>query len=103
MEDWVNELNLDMIPEPYNEVAKIIGVENFIKLAKTIGGATIYIPKADSFLKPVRDMKIKEEFNGYNHLQLARKYNLSVRWIIEICGEGNVEGQISIFDARSSS
>lgn len=98
MEDWIKDLTLDMIPEPYKQVADVIGVENFIKLARTIGGSTIYIPKSDSFLRPVRDLNIKKDFNGYNHLELARKYNLSERWILEICGEGSIEGQISLFD-----
>lgn len=98
MEDWIKDLTLDMIPEPYDHIAQVIGIENFINLTKIVGGTTMYVPKADNILKPVRDKKIKAEFNGYNHGQLARKYNLSERWIIEICGEGNIEGQTSIFD-----
>ena len=95
----INELTPEMIPEGiYRDIAEQIGVEGFIKLAELIGGATIYIPKADSFLRPVRDLRIKQEFNGYNHTELAKKYNLSERWIREICGEGHAKGQYSLFD-----
>jgi len=99
MEGFINELTPDMIPDGiYKDIAETIGVANFIKLAELIGGATIYIPKTDSFLRPVRDLRIKKEFNGYNHTELAKKYNLSERWIREICGEGHAKGQCSLFD-----
>jgi len=98
LESWISDLTLDMIPEPHKELAEIIGIENFIKLAKILGGKTVYIPKADSFLRPARDINIKKEFNGYNHAELAKKYNLSERWIMEICGPGHYEGQLSLFD-----
>ena len=31
-----------------------------------------------------RDMKIYEEFNGNNHRELARKYNVSMQWVYKI-------------------
>lgn len=96
-ESWIDELKPEMVGE-YEGIAKAIGVHNLIKLAEYAGGASIYIPKADTLIRPIRDKKIKEEFNGYNHLQLAKKYNLSVRWIREICGEGGLEGQMDIED-----
>ena len=99
IDGYVNELTPDMIPEGiYKDIAEEIGVVNFIKLAELVGGSTFYIPKADSFLRPVRDSRIKQEFNGYNHTELAKKYNLSERWIREICGEGHCEGQFNLFD-----
>jgi len=98
LDGWIKDLTVDMIPEgPYRDIADTIGVANFIKLAEFVGGSTIYIPKADSFLRPARDLNIKKEFNGYNHSDLAKKYNLSERWIREICGEGHLEGQITLF------
>lgn len=98
LESWINDLTLDMIPEAHRELAETIGIENFIKLAKIMGGKTVYIPKADSFLRPARDINIKKEFNGFNHAELAKRYNLSQRWVVEICGPGHSEGQISIFN-----
>lgn len=99
IENFIDKLTPEMIPEGmYREIAEQIGVGNFIKLSELIGGATIYIPKSESFLRPVRDSRIKQEFNGYNHTELAKKYNLSERWIREICGEGHAKGQCSLFD-----
>ena len=98
LESWMHDLTLDMIPEPYRELAETIGIKNLIKLAHILGGQTVYIPKADSFLRPARDINIKKEFNGYNHAELAKKYNLSERWVMAICGIGNCEGQLSLFE-----
>lgn len=98
MGNWIESLTLDMIPSPHKQVAEAIGIENFITLAKIAGGSSIYIPKADKLLTPIRDMCIKKEFNGYNHKELAIKYNLSERWVLEICRDGNLEGQTSLFD-----
>jgi Mor family transcriptional regulator len=99
----VNELEkyltLEMIPEGmYREIAESIGIENLIKLTKIVGGATIYLPKPESLVRPVRDARIREEFNGYNHLELAKKYEVTDRWIRELCGEGHLQGQYSLFD-----
>ncbi len=99
IDSLINELTPEMIPEGiYRAIAEEIGIKNFITLAELIGGTTFYIPKSDTFLRPVRDLRIKQEFNGYNHTELAKKYNLSERWIRVICGEGHAEGQCTLFD-----
>jgi Mor family transcriptional regulator len=87
-----------MLPENYREIAKAIGVENFLKLAEVVGGSTLYIPKPESLVRPVRDVQIKEEFNGYNHLELAKRYGVTERWVRQLCGAGQLEGQMEIFD-----
>jgi Mor family transcriptional regulator len=99
MNELSKGLTVDMFPEgTYKNIAQAIGPENFVKLAEVVGGATIYIPKPESLTRPVRDARIKAEFNGYNHLELARKYDVTERWVRQICGEGHIEGQISIAD-----
>ncbi|MNN93011.1 Mor transcription activator family protein [compost metagenome] len=55
-----------------------------IKLVKMSGGDEIYLPTLDYFKRPIRDKRIKEEYNGYNEKLLARKYELSERRIREI-------------------
>lgn len=99
IDDFIKELTLDMIPDGiYREVAGEIGIANFIKLSALVGGTTIYIPKPESLLRPVRDLCIKKEFNGYNYTELAKQYNLSESRVREICGEGRLKGQFSLFD-----
>lgn len=96
LEKWIDELEPAMVNDAYRGMVEAIGFDNFIKLADYAGGTTIYIPKAEALIRPIRDKKIKDEFNGFNHQELAKKYNLSERWIRAICGEGSIEGQISL-------
>jgi len=99
MQELLKELTVEMLPEGlYKQIAETIGTENFYKLAEIVGGATVYIPKPESIVRPVRDARIKEEFNGFNHPELAKKYDVTERWVRQLCGEGHIEGQFSFFD-----
>lgn len=73
-----------MLPEKYNYMAKLIGLENFFLLTKEFGGDMFYIPKLDTVLKDIRNANIKKEFNGGNVKQLAKNYNISERWVRKI-------------------
>jgi Mor family transcriptional regulator len=98
-----NELTLDMLPTKgkCREIAERIGIDNFITLTEILGGVTFYLPKLDSLTKPIRDQHIKDEFTGYNHYELAMKYNISERWVRELCGDGFLEGQTSMFEGSA--
>jgi len=98
MELW-EELTVGMLPPgTYRKIAQEIGPQNFYRLAKLVGGTTIYIPKPDSVLRPVRDARIRKEYNGYNCMELAKKYNVTERWVQQLCGEYPIPGQYNIFD-----
>ncbi|ANV98302.1 hypothetical protein BBW65_07085 [Helicobacter enhydrae] len=55
------------------------------KICKKYGGVNIYVPKV---IPSVRE-QILEEYNGYNKVFLAHKYNLSVRSVEKIVREWN--------------
>ena len=56
MDNLSKELTIDMITDGDNRtIAEAIGVENFYRLCEVVGGATIYLPKPESVLRPVRD------------------------------------------------
>ena len=96
MDCFAKELTPEHIPEGlWREVAETIGAENLYKLAELIGGATLYIPKPESLTRPIRDAHIKAEFNGWNHLELAKKYNVTDRLVRQVCGPGCTEGQLN--------
>lgn len=104
MDELAKELTVEMLPEGiYKDIAETIGVYNFYKLARVVGGATIYLPKPESIIRPVRDAHIKAEFNGYNHLELAKRYGVTERWVQQLCGKGELEGQIGFNDLYSDS
>lgn len=93
------ELTPDMVPEGLlREIAEEIGCINLIKLLDIVNGDTVYLQRADNILRPVRDKRIKAEFNGYNRSELAKKYNLSERYMRELCGDEQVEGQLILWD-----
>lgn len=51
------------------------------------GGQIIYIPKNLLGQISERDIQIYREFNGKNHAQLSRKYNLTVQQVYRIVKE----------------
>lgn len=64
--------------------AKSFSVEMAQVIAKNWGGEVIYIPRNLVLLLSERDKKIYDEFNGMNHRELARKYNVSMQWVYAI-------------------
>lgn len=66
------------------ERAKQIGIDIAQKMAQNWGGEVIYIPRNLLMALNERDMKIYNEFNGNNHRELARKYNVSMQWVYKI-------------------
>ncbi|EES74609.1 Mor transcription activator family protein [Paenibacillus sp. oral taxon 786 str. D14] len=85
MEDqWMQWITLDSLPDQYREIAEEIGIENFLKLVKLYGGDELYLPNYDFFIRPVRNQMIREEYNGFNRHELARKYKLNERTIRQI-------------------
>ena len=104
MDELIKELTIEMIPDTiWRQVAEAIGIENLCKVLSIAGGATAYIPQLEGYLRPVRDAHIKAEFNGWNHFELAKKYNITDRMVRSICGPGIVEGQLDLFNGEKNS
>lgn len=104
MDALAQELTLEMLSEgTYRDIAAEIGVENFYRLCGVVGGSTIYLPKQESIVRPVRDARIKAEYNGYNHPDLAKKYGVTVRWVEQLCGKGKLEGQMDMMELLDNS
>lgn len=66
------------------KLAQQISIEVANHIAQCWGGEVIYIPRNLVLLLNERDRKIFNEFNGTNHRELARKYNVSMQWIYQI-------------------
>lgn len=79
--------NLDQLSGEQRELAEIIGLDAYNVLIANLGGCQIYIPKWETIFKEVRNKKIKEDFNGFNHRELAKKYNLSEKTVRKIVSE----------------
>lgn len=105
MKDLLEMLKMEDLRGKDRDMAEAIGLEGFKGLVRTYGGtSSLYVPKADNVVSPVRDTLIRREYNGENIYELARKWNLTDRYIQEIVKEKRkeirarpVEGQTKLF------
>ena len=84
LNELVSETRMEDIAERYQEIVKIVGIANFVKLSNYARGDEIYFPKVESVVSPARNRRIKKEFNGSNDKELAEKYNLTLKQIWNI-------------------
>lgn len=97
----MRELTPEQLAEPYRKIADSIGVENTIQLAAMFQGTPIYFPKFDGSIYELRNKRIRDEFNGSNHKELALKYDLTERWVYAIVSQEIDENQLSLFGENS--
>ena len=74
---WMRQVSSQDLPEVYQEMAEIIGVDATVHLAQIYAGTSVYFPKLDRALLSLRDRVIRDEFNGANIKALARRWGLS--------------------------
>lgn len=77
-------IDISDLPEPLDQIAKLIGMDSTKLLVKQFGGEMLYLPKIETMVAPLRDKLIRQEFNGYNYEALARKYGITSRWVRQI-------------------
>lgn len=94
LNELVSETRMEDIAERYQEIVKIVGIANFVKLSNYARGDEIYFPKVESVVSPARNRRIKKEFNGSNDKELAEKYNLTLKQIWNILKDEPPIGQM---------
>ena len=90
-----------VLPPQYRDFVRVIGMDATIRLCKEFGGSDTYIPKVDALIAAQKRAQIRKEWTGYNAGALAKKYEVSVRWIRKIVEGDNIPeipGQISVDD-----
>ncbi|SDO03677.1 Mor transcription activator family protein [Desulfonauticus submarinus] len=70
---------MDLFEMLYTDIKEGMSIN---QICEKYGGFQVYIPLPKRYIK----YKIKKEFNGTNHKELARKYGLSVRQVYRILG-----------------
>ena len=66
------------LPEPYQTMANIVGVETTAKVINELGGTTVYFPSLKKLVKSHRNELICSEYkNGSRITELSKKYGLS--------------------------
>lgn len=98
--DWIKDIKIEILPDAYQRIARVIGIENTIRMAEVVQGVGFYFPKLDTVLAEIRNKRIREEFNGSNHKKLAIKYGVTERWVYDILAGNNIdESQCSLFES----
>lgn len=72
----VDDLIYDDVPDNLKDISMVIGMDNFIKLIKIVGGTSVYFPSENNMLRAVRNRRIREEFNG-DYKSISRMYGIS--------------------------
>ena len=101
----LDKLELEDLDEDQRQLAECIGLEAYKNLLRNYAGSDIRVRMPKKLLIPVRDREIRENFKGYNHRELALKYDLSVSSIRRIVSPilpqikaAPFPGQVSFFN-----
>lgn len=89
------------LPETYQNLVRVIGMEATLQLCREYGGSVLYIPKLDRLQSTQRLARIRAEWTGRNNEALARKYGVSTRWVqkaVEGMAEPPLPGQVTLED-----
>ena len=76
---WMKRVRAEQLPEVYQEIAGVIGLEPTLQLAQVFSGNSVYFPKLERSLLELRNQLIRDQFDGANTRQLARRWGLSTR------------------------
>lgn len=79
-----NLVEIKDIPMQFQDLAEEIGVNNFIKVCRLLGGTLTYIPSLKTIEKNSRNKAIIAGFNGWNYKELSRKYHISEPYVRRI-------------------
>lgn len=79
--DYIDQITLDDLDEEKQQLAELIGIENYRKILRVFPGADLYVPKMEELKIMFRNAAIRRAFDGKNYKQLAAQFDLSERTI----------------------
>jgi Mor family transcriptional regulator len=95
--NWLYDLRIEDLPEIYQEVAELKGLQYAVSLAEYFGGRQVYFPQTETLFKKAKERYIIEKFNGNNHTALASATGLCEREIYTILKEHRERSQLPLF------
>ena len=81
MDNIVLDLSFEDIPERQRLIIETIGMEKALLLYRRFDGSRLYVPSLKSLSARMKYQAIRNEFDGSNYDQLAKKYGYTGRWI----------------------
>lgn len=68
-----------------SEISAIVGIDAAIKLCEALGGQRVYIPRADTVLRELRNAQIREAYrSGKTVNQIACAHSITTRMVFHI-------------------
>lgn len=97
IKELIADTTMEDIPERYQGIVEIVGIEKFAELSNYAMGDEIYFPKVENIVSPARNRRIRKEYkNGLSCEKLAKKYNLTIKQIWNILKDESICGQMTI-------
>ena len=78
------DLKIRDLPPQFENIAIELGIDKIKALFKEFGGTSVYFHTEKMIYKEARDREIISQYNGFNHKELAFKYNMSEIYIRSI-------------------
>ncbi|MEF9992466.1 MAG: Mor transcription activator family protein [Romboutsia sp.] len=75
------ELKISDLPPQFENIAIKLGIDQAKWLFEEFWGTSVYFPTEKMIYKEARDREITAEYNGFNHKELAIKYNMSKSYV----------------------
>lgn len=86
-DDFKYNVTLSGIPEAYQDIASMMGIDKFIEFCYLYGGGNIYFPTVKTLKNHFRNDEILELYrDGMAIVEIARKHQISpnyVRYIVK--------------------
>lgn len=82
-----NKITIEDLDESKQDVASVIGIENYIKLCEEFGGTSLFFPKMDSLTKNYIYKKVIELKDIMTKYQIAKMLDLSKSTVYKIINE----------------
>ena len=75
--DVLGYVKREDLPEGCRDLVDMFGIDLVMELVDYCGGSCIYLPSKSGVLKNARNRVIKDEFDGGNYKELARRFGIS--------------------------
>ncbi|HIJ95799.1 MAG TPA: hypothetical protein HPP94_08710 [Desulfuromonadales bacterium] len=88
---YLNYLQVDELPEHYQVVISVIGIDATVKLAEAFPGVPLYFKQVHHLLYPAKRAYILAYFSGANQRRLALDTGLTLKTVYKIIKDDHNE------------
>jgi hypothetical protein len=81
---YLDYLQIEQLPEHYQDVVAVIGIDATVKLAEAFPGVPLYFKQVHRLLFPAKRAYIVDNFTGANHRRLALDTGLPLPTVYEV-------------------